>query len=457
MLFPSIILYFSSFLSELATARLSSTGAGNTTSRRLQVIHQGKGGLCDPNVEQAHGSYTVDPQNPKREYFFWFFESRNDPETDPIFLWLEGGPGESGVASAVGYNGPCLVNKKGTEASTNPYSWTNRANGIWLDQPVRVGYSKGWPPEQTFAETVENIYSFLDQFLDEFPKYKGPFYLVGASYAGVLLPQVAHAVKIGSPKINLRGIIFCNAMVNARKQWPSFPEMAFKSKTVEPVITEDQYDKMNQQIPACLDMIDKCNKQIKSCEDAHIHCQSIVLDPLVENGVDFYKLSAKCSDPDQHLPEGCLNEEDPPNVEAYLNRENVKTFLKVSGKFIISSDSVYQQLSPFALVNSDYFLPGLLDSDIRVLTIAGDVDSVCNFMGLKEWMLGLTWRGQEDFRKAADVEFKDSTGRVVGLRRTSNNGGYDFVQVYRAGHAAAHQNPRGVMETVNSFMLHTRL
>ncbi|KAF4674577.1 hypothetical protein FOL46_004586 [Perkinsus olseni] len=406
MLFPSIILYFSRFLSELATARLSSTGAGNTTSRRLQVVHQGKGGLCDPNVEQAFGRYAVDPQNPKRKYFFWFFESRSNPEMDPIFLWLEGGPGSSGVAAAVGLNGPCLANKKGTATATNPYSWTNRANGIWLDQPVGVGYSIGDPPEQTFAETVQNIYSFLEQFFEEFPKYKGPFYLVGASYAGVLLPQVAHAVKRGSPHINLRGIIFFNAKINARKQWPWFPEMAFYSGTAEPAITRDQYKKMNREMLSCLGMIDKCNKEIKYCRDADDYCHEVVLRPLVDNGVNFYKLNAKCSDPDQHLPEGCLNEQDPPNIEAYLNRGFVKAFLRVSGKFIISSDPVYQQLVPFALVNSDFLLPGLLESGIRVLTLAGDVDYICNFIGLKKWMLGLAWRGQEDFRKAADVEIK---------------------------------------------------
>ncbi|KAF4757766.1 hypothetical protein FOZ63_002298, partial [Perkinsus olseni] len=396
MLFSSIILYLSSFLSELATACLPSTDAGNTTSRRLQVIHQGKGGLCDPNVEQAFGRYAVDPQNPKRKYFFWFFESRSYPETDPIFLWLEGGPGDSGVAAAVGYNGPCLVNKKGTATATNPYSWTTRANGIWLDQPVGVGYSIGDPPEQTFAETVENMLVLAHMEYRCGVDCTTPYSRDVANLSGVLLPQVAHLVKTGSPHLNLRGIIFCNAMVNARKQWPWFPEMAFYSGTAEPAITKDQYKKMNRKMLSCLGMIDKCNKKIKYCRDADNYCHKVVLDPLVENGVDFYKLNAKCSDPDQHLPEGCLNEQDPPNVGEYLNRANVKTFLKVSEKFIQRSDTVYQQLIPFDLVNSDFFLPGLLESGIRVLTLAGDLDYICNFIGLKKWMLGLAWKGQED-------------------------------------------------------------
>ncbi|EEQ99594.1 Carboxypeptidase Y precursor, putative [Perkinsus marinus ATCC 50983] len=383
-------------------------------------------------------------------FFFWFFESRNDPATDPIFLWLEGGPGASGTASAVGYNGPCMVNKKGTAASNNPNSWTNKANGIWLDQPTGVGYSKGGPPEETIGETVKNIYSFLRAFFSRFPKYKGPFYLIGISFAGVLLPQIAHALKQGSePPISLEGIIFQNAMINAEAQFPLYPEMAFHSKTAAPAITKQQYDQMKREMPGCLKEIQNCNRKPNVCRVAHEQCQELSLNPLVSNGVDFYKLTTKCPHPDRA---GCNNEEDSPNVDSFMQLPDVKTFLGVSEEFVIDNDEVYNQLVPFVLLNSDSFLPGLLQSGVRVLTVAGDLDYICNFMGLKTWMLDLDWPGRDAFRSARDVEFKDSTGRVVGLRRSSSNHEYEFVQVYGAGHLAARDNPRGVMETINDFM-----
>lgn len=42
-----------------------------------------------------HDSGYVDVANdgPSKSYFYWFFESRSSPSTDPLIVWLTGGPG----------------------------------------------------------------------------------------------------------------------------------------------------------------------------------------------------------------------------------------------------------------------------------------------------------------------------------------------------------------------------
>ena len=31
--------------------------------------------------------------NDQKKYWYWAFASRNDPSTDPVMLWMTGGPG----------------------------------------------------------------------------------------------------------------------------------------------------------------------------------------------------------------------------------------------------------------------------------------------------------------------------------------------------------------------------
>jgi len=48
------------------------------------------------NFSQYSGFINVDPELGKN-LFFWFVESQGNPSTDPLLLWLNGGPGSSSV------------------------------------------------------------------------------------------------------------------------------------------------------------------------------------------------------------------------------------------------------------------------------------------------------------------------------------------------------------------------
>lgn len=56
-------------------------------------------------------------------------------------IWLNGGPGASSVASAVSDNGPCTVLADSNTTQINPWSWNNKVNMLYIDQPVQVGFS----------------------------------------------------------------------------------------------------------------------------------------------------------------------------------------------------------------------------------------------------------------------------------------------------------------------------
>jgi carboxypeptidase C (cathepsin A) len=57
--------------------------------------------------------------------FFWFFESRKDPENAPLSIWMNGGPGSSSLLGLLRENGPCHVNPDSNSTVLNEWSWNN--------------------------------------------------------------------------------------------------------------------------------------------------------------------------------------------------------------------------------------------------------------------------------------------------------------------------------------------
>ncbi len=80
----------------------------------------------------------VDSKN-NGHLFYWYFEAETKPETAPLLIWLNGGPGCSSMDGLFLELGPFrVVNDKGA-VETNPYSWHKVANMLFIDQPVGTG------------------------------------------------------------------------------------------------------------------------------------------------------------------------------------------------------------------------------------------------------------------------------------------------------------------------------
>jgi cathepsin A (carboxypeptidase C) len=55
------------------------------TSRTPSSVHKSKDPqMCDPDVKQISGYLDISNE---KHLFFWFFESRDKPEQDPLVLW----------------------------------------------------------------------------------------------------------------------------------------------------------------------------------------------------------------------------------------------------------------------------------------------------------------------------------------------------------------------------------
>ena len=70
----------------IATAALALRGS----LEEVQPATRYNGTLCD-TVKQYSGYYKLTTGD--KHYFYWMFESRSKPSTDPVLLWMTGGPG----------------------------------------------------------------------------------------------------------------------------------------------------------------------------------------------------------------------------------------------------------------------------------------------------------------------------------------------------------------------------
>ena len=90
--------------------------------------------------------FTLAPyqQNYSINTFFWFFESRTNPETSPLTIWLSGGPGSSSMVGLFQELGPCeMIQLTNGHYSTQarPFGWDRSSNMLFIDQPTQTGFS----------------------------------------------------------------------------------------------------------------------------------------------------------------------------------------------------------------------------------------------------------------------------------------------------------------------------
>jgi carboxypeptidase C (cathepsin A) len=140
------------------------------------------------------------------EQHYWLQYSERDPTNDPVVLWLNGGPGASGIIGMLTELGqlqtipsPGSTCQSG-EATSVPqlyhatWGWTKVANLLTIEQPKGVGFSYctgSGPCRNDDTTTAQDTYEALVHFFAAYPEFKNsPFYVTGESCAR---PRLHHS------------------------------------------------------------------------------------------------------------------------------------------------------------------------------------------------------------------------------------------------------------------------
>jgi len=369
---------------------------------RLRVKEStGDEGFCDPSSKSISGYMDIqgsqyDKDGEDKHLFFWFFEKRNfdDIENTPFVVWLTGGPGCSSTMALLTENGPCSVNHDGKTTSVNPYSWTEAAHVLWLDQPAGVGFSYGKETDSNEEMVGEDAYYFFQAFFQTYPEYaKSPLYIVGESYAGHYVPSIAPRIYEGNQKViqqvdsnlihlNYAGLAIGNGLTAPEKQYPSYPEMVWDNSHGIKVVDEATYKAMKLAVPRCTALIRKCNEgdsfvNTFACQSAFLVCNTALTSPYQMTGLNPYDIRKQCD-----VPPLCY---DLSHIEKFLNLESTKKALHVDEKHSHSWQTcnfgINMKFHTDWMKDFSGYVAELLDAGYPALIYVGDVDFICNYIG----------------------------------------------------------------------------
>ena len=356
-----------------------------------------------PLKTPMYSGYLDIPNSDGKSLHYLFVYSQNNPVTDPVVLWLNGGPGCSSMEGAFMENGPYIFDEFNSSAFLNPNTWNKNASMLYIEAPAGVGYSilgslanNNTNDNQTAQDNLQALLKFFNYF----PTFAAnEFYISGESYAGIYVPSLAYFIvesnKNGvNPSINLKGILVGNGVtlwsVDTDSVWPEF---LYWHQLIDDSI---YFPWVNLNCSIDFNLQGYCVVLYEKMLD------------LFTN-INYYDIYRPCIHPDlgsaphkarwnSNVLGGILNCVPDNGLTKYMNRPDVRVALNIN-----STIGAWQECSDLNYftdhnVGSFYFYPTLIASGLRIWIYSGDTDSSVSTLGSINWLnlLGLqttvTWR-----------------------------------------------------------------
>ncbi|KAG9455922.1 hypothetical protein H6P81_000430 [Aristolochia fimbriata] len=412
----------------------------------------------DFNVDFAHYSgYVTVNEKAGRALFYWFFEAVEDPSTKPLVIWLNGGPGCSSIAYGEAEEiGPFHVKPDGKTLYLNSYAWNQVANILFIDSPVGVGFSYSNSSSDLLTNgdgrTAKDLLVFIRKWLNRFPDYKGrELYLIGESYAGHYVPQLAYVIVnyqrfTADDSINLKGYMVGNALTDDYNDHLGVFQFMWSSG----LISDETYKLLNifcdfqsfiHTSPQCEKILD-----IASNEMGNIDAYSIFTPACTGNATLHNRLLRRLHSA------GRITEKYDPCTEkhstVYFNLPEVQNALHVSPEF---APSKWETCSD--LVNENWkdspssMLPiyhELIRAGLRIWMFSGDTDAVIPVTSTRYNVDALKLPTVSPWRAWYD------DGQVGGWTQVYK--GLTFVSVRGAGHEVPLHKPKLALTLIKAFI-----
>ena len=391
---------------------------------------------------KQYAGYIPLPDEDETTMFFWFVESQNSPSTDPISLWLTGGPGDSSLHTAFwDETGPFRLYKDTAYVYDYKWSWNRISSVIYLESPSGVGFSysnKSSGYNCSDAKTAKINYLFLVEFFKIFTQFtSNDFYLTGASYAGHYVPQLAqyiiqhgkqdniawsvNGLYIGNPATDQDSHIYGStrndyAFITFLYEHALLPQVAY--------IQANKACDWNEFLINCsmnfTDPTQECLDAVKKARE---------YEPQHWDEANIY--ASACNNMTDYMNDNGYNPCETQWIDPYMNREDVLTAIhaishynssrpwpdKPNGWHYQTSHDDITTLYPYFFENEPKW---------KITIVSGDVDALVPFIGTQRWI--------ECLHRKVDKDWFDwyLDGDIAGIVKVYD--GITFQTAKNCGH-----------------------
>ncbi|KAF1815331.1 putative carboxypeptidase S1 [Eremomyces bilateralis CBS 781.70] len=416
------------------------------TGARVEYVENS--GVCEMmfGVTQYSGYIVLETPNQIKNIWFWFFASRNAPQTAPLAAWFNGGqdPGCSSMIGLFRENGPCqFYYGNNYQPSLNMYSFNQYANMLYIDQPVDTGFSYGNITDTNTAESAAVIWGALQAFYEAFPRFQNrDFGIFTEGYGGHYGPafskhildqnnRIEKGETLGQ-RINLVALGVNNGWFDPYINWESQIHYSY-SNSHRQLISAAELDTYLQDFrQKCVPELDECAPGDQYiCRNAIETCSRAIEGPLSQKA-DFNTYDIRKPRPNDNAPQPYDN---------YLQLRDIKWQIGARYRYsecTMDVDSAFNNAGDHAVS----FLPVLeavAAANVTVLIWAGDADWKHNWYGNLEVAKTLKHAGQEEFNSKELVPY---TVNGVELGSFKSAGKLSFLRVYNAGQMVMYEQPK---------------
>ena len=346
-----------------------------------------------------YSGYLNIPNSLGKQLHYVLYTSQNNPKTDPLVLWLNGGPGCSSMEGAFMENGPFVFSESNSTQYVNPYSWNQIANMLYIEAPAGVGYSvlgdisnNHTNDNITANDNVAALVSFFALFPD---LIANDFYIAGESYAGVYVPSLAYFIQqynAATPAppapINLKGFMVGNPVtdwnVDTDSVWPQF--LYWHSLIDDSIFfpwVNLNCSLLWDSAAACDPLADRMYSLFTEINYYDIYRECIP-SQIQDRPARTRWLGERLQGISNCIPNDALL--------LYLNTPRIRSILHINNTIGAWDECANLQYDSDMVLGSYYLYPTLIASGIRINVYSGDTDSCVPTEGTRTWInnLGLT-------------------------------------------------------------------